>query len=104
MVECETSINPLCRVNVLSFLKKVIQFPVNLPQCPQTRGIQTMQKDELNDKAEPSEFLEVPWIVCKIPSRPSNMKPLPISDSIYLRQERKWLSCALLSWLKKVMR
>ncbi|MEI6067949.1 MAG: hypothetical protein WCP96_11440 [Methylococcaceae bacterium] len=49
------------------------QFPVNLSQCQQTRGIQAMQKDDLNDKTS-SEFLEVPWIVCKIPSKPCAIK------------------------------
>ena len=75
------------------------QFPVNLSQCQQTRGIQAMQKDELNDKAEP-QFLEPPWILCKsASSRPCDTKPLPASDSIYLRTKRK-----LLSWLRDYCR
>ena len=53
---------------VVNTLRKLSAFAYSL--FNRIENTQTMQKDELNAKVEPSEYLEVPWIVCKIPSRP----------------------------------
>jgi hypothetical protein len=49
-----------------------------------------------------SEFLEIPWIVCKISSRPCNMKLLLTSDLTYSARKTKWNSYVMSSLLAKV--
>ena len=60
------------------FMRKIVEPPRRDYRCISAKiywgEMTTQQPDELNDKAEPSEYLEVPWIVCKIPSKPCAMK------------------------------
>ena len=85
-------------------MRKIVEPPRRDYRCISAKmywgQMTTEQPDEVDDKTEPEEFLQVPWIVCKAASsRPYNTKPSPTSDSIFLRAKRK-----LISWLRDYCR
>jgi len=63
-----------------------------------------MPKDELNTNTVPPEYLEVPWIVCKIPSKPCAVKRSATSVLTFLHLVIKLLYWLILLPIKGIKR